>query len=65
MPFCTCTLGHDWSVALFGATATINIPNVPIYIGTQIGIQGADLLGPGGCPSPQVALTDAMVVTIG
>jgi hypothetical protein len=65
VPFCTCTLGHDWSVALFGSTATINIPNVPIYVGAQIGIQGADLLGPGGCPAPQVALTDAMVVTIG
>ncbi|MBL8723822.1 MAG: hypothetical protein JNK49_07230 [Planctomycetes bacterium] len=63
-PFCTCTLGHEWSIVLFGTTNVLTLPLSPAYTGLQIGIQGADLLGVGGCPAPAVALTDTMVVTI-
>jgi hypothetical protein len=65
VPFCTCTLGHEWSVANFGATSTMNIPADPVFTGISIGVQGADLLGVGGCPAPQVTLTDTLVLTIG
>jgi len=63
-PFCTCTLGHEWSVALFGSNNTLALPQAPVYLGLQIAIQGADLMGVGGCSSPALALTDTMVVTI-
>lgn len=63
-PFCTCTLGHEWSVALFGSTNTLALPQAPGFLGLQIAIQGADLMAAGGCAAPAVALTDTMVVTI-
>lgn len=63
-PFCVCTVGHDWAAANFTSTLTLNVPNNPIYLGNTIGIQGADFLGAGGCPAPQIAFTDTMVVTI-
>ena len=65
LPFCTCTVGHEWSVALFGNGNVLNIPNDPGLVGLAIGIQGADFLGVGGCASPQLTFTDTMVVTIG
>jgi hypothetical protein len=64
IPFCTCTLGHEWSVALFGNSNVLALPQSPAYFGLQIGIQGADLMGVGGCASPAVAITDTMVITI-
>lgn len=64
-PFCTCTVGHDWSVVLFGTSNVFTLPTDPSFVGLPIGIQGADLGGSGGCVAPQVAFTDTMVVTIG
>lgn len=64
-PFCTCTLGHEWLLAQFGGNSVLNLPLDPSYTGLQIGIQGADLNGVGGCAVPQVTLTDTIVVTIG
>lgn len=64
-PFCTCTVGHEWSVVLFGSTNVLTLPTDPSFVGLNIGIQGADLMGAGGCPAPQVAFTDTMVLTIG
>jgi hypothetical protein len=69
-PFCIaplcpgCTIGHGWQAVVFGNTATLNIPNNQIYIGIQVGFQGAGLLTPGGCSSPMVALSDTVVVPI-
>jgi hypothetical protein len=65
VPFCTCTLGHEWMLAQFGGSSVLNLPLDPSYTGLQIGIQGADLNGAGGCVAPQLTLTDTMVVTIG
>ncbi|MDO8348714.1 MAG: hypothetical protein Q7T30_00640 [Planctomycetota bacterium] len=65
VPFCTCTVGHEWSVPQFGSVNVFNIPNDPGFIGLSVGIQGADFLGTGGCASPQLTFTDTMVVTIG
>jgi DNA-binding beta-propeller fold protein YncE len=64
LPFCTCTVGHEWSVAAFGGTSVFSIPSVPALIGLVVGIQGADFLGTGGCVSPQLTFTDTMVATI-
>ena len=65
-PFCgTCTIGHEWAVALFGATHVLSIPLDPGFIGVTIQLQGADFFGTGGCPSPQLTFTDTMVITIG
>ncbi|MBK8096205.1 MAG: hypothetical protein IPK26_03815 [Planctomycetes bacterium] len=65
-PFCgVCTFGHEWAFANFGATQTIVWPCNPLFIGTTFGAQGADLLAPGGCPAPQLRLTDTFRIVIG
>ena len=63
--FCGCTLGHDWAAVLFGASQPLAIPCHPSFIGAQIGTQGADLGGPGGCANPPFALSDTVIITIG
>lgn len=65
LPFCSCTVGHSWSTAVFGATSLVTVPFDTNLIGVTLGIQGADLLAPGGCPAPMVAFTDTFRVTIG
>lgn len=45
-----CIQGHDWSVALFGSTNRIDIPQDPTFVGIAIYAQGAEFLGVGGCP---------------
>lgn len=65
LPFCGCTIGHDWSLAAIGATSTFTLPPNPGLIGAELFIQGADLFGPGGCPDPLLTLTDMITVTIG
>ncbi len=64
-PFCSCTLGHEWLTAIFASAHTLTIPLDGGLVGVQVGIQGADFLGVGGCLTPQVTFTDTMVVTIG
>jgi hypothetical protein len=69
-PFCfanlcaQCPIGHGWQFAIFGNSLTLNIPNNPVHIGTQIGFQGIGLLSPGGCQAPNLAMTDTIKVTI-
>lgn len=65
VPFCTCTLGHEWAAPNFGATLQIQVPNSAAFAGVTVLIQGADLFGTGGCAAPVLTLTDTMVVTIG
>jgi hypothetical protein len=65
LPFCGCTIAHDWAVALPGSSITFSLPGLPTVIGVQLFTQGLDLLGTGGCPSPQLTLTDAITLTIG
>jgi DNA-binding beta-propeller fold protein YncE len=64
-PFCGCTIGHDWSVQLLGASHSFTLPTDPAFVGVSIGVQAAELFGTGGCPAPQVSFSDTMVVTIG
>jgi sugar lactone lactonase YvrE len=64
-PFCSCTIGHDWLVAQAGSHYVIVLPVHPSFAGMQFALQGADVLGPGGCPDPLLTLTDSLVVTIG
>ncbi|MCA8953721.1 MAG: hypothetical protein KDE27_29690 [Planctomycetes bacterium] len=60
-----CTLGHDWSTAVFASSHTLAIPNVPAFAGLPIGVQAGELFAAPGCvvPAP-VALTDTLVVTV-
>jgi hypothetical protein len=65
VPFCGCTIGHDWASVVFGQTHVLLVPCDPTYIGAPLRIQGADLFGGGGCPSPQATFTATVVATIG
>ncbi|MFO1077024.1 MAG: hypothetical protein U1E73_04775 [Planctomycetota bacterium] len=63
--FCTCIVGHEWLTAMFGTLHHLNVPISAGLVGVTIAVQGADLMGTSGCPSPRVAFTDTMVITIG
>lgn len=65
VPFCSCTQGHEWAAANFGASVAIAIPCLPGLIGLAVFVQGADLFGSGGCPAPQLTLTDTWRIVIG
>lgn len=65
VPFCGCTVGHDWIVANGGASTSIVIPTSPAFIGFQLRAQGLDFLGTGGCPDPMLTLSDTITLTIG
>lgn len=63
--FCGCLVGHGWQVALFGSTLNFNIPNDASLIGVQVGAQGADFGGVGGCAQPNFTLTRTHQIVIG
>jgi hypothetical protein len=65
LPFCTCTIGHDWGIPLFGSSLSMAVPYNPAIVGLQFGVQGLDFGGTGGCAAPQLTLTDTMVVVLG
>ncbi len=64
LPFCGCTIGHEWWLSLPTPQLTFDIPANPTLLGARFGLQGAEAFGVGGCPSPLVTTTDTMVVTI-
>ena len=65
LPFCGCTIGHEWTVAVAGPTSSFTLPANPVLVGVQLFIQGTDFLGAGGCGDPLLTLTDTITVTIG
>jgi YVTN family beta-propeller protein len=65
VPFCGCTIGHDWVAAAAGSSSTLTIPATPGLIGLSVFAQGLDFLAPGGCPDPLLTLTDTINITIG
>ena len=65
LPFCGCTIGHDWAVVVAGSNVMLPIPNSLGLLGAQVGMQGLDLFGVGGCADPQIVLTDTLRLTIG
>jgi hypothetical protein len=65
VPFCGCTIGHDWASAVFGPMHVLLVPCDPAYIGAPLRIQGADLFGSGGCANPQLTFTATVTATIG
>lgn len=65
LPFCGCTVGHDWSVVVAGSNVMLPIPNSLGLLGAQVGMQGLDLFGVGGCADPQIVLTDTLRLSIG
>lgn len=65
LPFCGCTIGHEWAVVVAGSNVQLPIPNGLGLLGAQVGMQGLDLFGVGGCADPQVVLTDTLRLTIG
>jgi hypothetical protein len=64
-PFCSCSVGHEWAATNFTPSLSFGIPGNGSLVGLVLYIQGADLLGTGGCPSPPVTLTDTWQVVIG
>ena len=58
LPFCNCTLLHDWQLIYPGLQITVTVPFNPGFIGVPVFIQGLDLFAPGGCPDPTLTLTD-------
>lgn len=64
-PFCGCTIGHEWALAISGTSTSFHIPGSAGLIGLQVAMQGLDLFGSGGCADPAIVLTDTMVLTIG
>lgn len=65
-PLCSaCTIGHEWSVIVAGASASLSIPSNPALIGVAFAAQAGDLLATGGCSSPMVTLSDTLAFTIG
>ena len=65
LPFCGCTVGHEWAVVVAGSNVLLPIPNSLGLLGAQVGMQGLDLFGVGGCGDPQLVLTDTLRLTIG
>ena len=65
VPFCGCTIGHEWSLAFAGATSNVAIPMGAGLLGFQVAMQGLDLFGAGGCADPALGLTDTLLLTIG
>jgi hypothetical protein len=69
-PFCAtqlcnlCPIGHGWQAVTFGSTVTLGIPSNPLFVGMQVGFQGAGLLTAGGCQAPMVALSSTIVAQI-
>jgi hypothetical protein len=64
VPYCNCTILHDFLFLVGGAQHTLALPNQASFIGTTILIQGLDFLAPGGCPDPLLTLTDGYSFTI-
>jgi len=65
-PFCSCTLGHEWLVALGGSPQLVlTIPNLSSLVGGRVGFQGIDAFGSGGCSTPPLTITDTVVVSVG
>ncbi|MBL8726360.1 MAG: hypothetical protein JNK49_20115 [Planctomycetes bacterium] len=64
-PGCSCFFGTSLDVLVFGATATLSLPNAPSLVGLAIFSQGADLLAPGGCSSPlAITVTDFFAILV-
>ena len=58
VPFCNCTIVHDFTLLVGGPSHTLSLPNNPTLIGIVVYSQGLDFLAPGGCPDPTFTLTD-------
>lgn len=65
VPFCGCTIGHEWSLAFAGSASNVAIPMGAGLLGFQVAMQGLDLFGSGGCADPALGLTDTLLLTIG
>jgi hypothetical protein len=63
--FCTCTVGHDWSLLRPGTSVTLPIPPDPGLLGLPFYVQGADVGAVTGCAGAALGLTDTWRVTIG
>lgn len=64
IPFCTCTLGHNWSTPVFGGSVPLTIPNLASLAGVNLGVQGVDLFATSGCVAMNLAFTDTLTLAI-
>lgn len=59
IPFCNCTVAHEFTFVIPGASGTLPIPQDPALVGVEILTQGLDFLASGGCNDPLFTLTDS------
>ncbi len=64
LPFCNCTIVHDFTLLVGGPSHTLSLPNNPVFFGITLYTQGLDFLAPGGCPDPLFTLTDGFSFTV-
>lgn len=65
VPFCNCTIAHEWQVFFAAQDHTLNIsPAWGASLGLPIYVQAIDLLAAGGCSDPFLTLTDAAQFTV-
>ena len=64
MPFCSCTVLHEFSFLVGAPQHALSLPNNPALFGYQLLVQGLDFLAPGGCPDPLFTLTDGYSFSI-
>lgn len=65
VPFCGCTIAHEWLAWTNGPSWVIPIPPDPALSGFQFFVQGADITALGSCPANGVTLTSTYRITIG
>lgn len=63
--FCTCTVGHDWSLLRPGTSLTMFIPQHTALINVSFLVQGADVGSATGCAGAALGLSDTWRVTLG
>ncbi|MBM4061967.1 MAG: hypothetical protein FJ265_12860 [Planctomycetes bacterium] len=63
--FCTCTVGHDWSLLRPATSLTLSIPPDPALVNVSFLVQGADVGSATGCAGAALGLSDTWRVTIG
>ena len=66
VPFCGCTVGHEWAVAELGPVTHLTIPPDASLVGMHVYAQGMDFGGLGStCSWLQLGLTDTIELAIG
>lgn len=64
VPFCNCTIAHEYTVMVTGPDFTLQVVPSWATLGLSIYVQAIDLFAPGGCADPLLTLTEAVSFTV-